>query len=55
MILPNIDTKKTYEAMKRGEWPEPNPEVKAAWERLKNLDFSGDSEESKPDTEATDG
>lgn len=45
MILPNIDTKKTYEAMKKGGWPKPNPEVKSAWDRLKNLDFSADKKD----------
>ena len=34
MILMDVDTKPTYEAMKRGEWPEPNPEVVAAQEAL---------------------
>lgn len=34
MILLDVDTKPTYEAMKRGEWPEPNPEVVAAHEAL---------------------
>lgn len=34
MILLNVDTKPTYEAMKRGEWPEPNPEVVAAHKAL---------------------
>jgi len=27
MIELNVDTKPTYEAMKRGGWPEPNSEV----------------------------
>ena len=39
MILPNVDTRPTYEAMKRGEWPKPNPEVAAAWRRLRNLEL----------------
>ena len=34
MILLSVDTGPTYEAMKRGEWPEPNPEVVAAQEAL---------------------
>lgn len=44
MILPNVDTKPTYEAMKRGEWPEPNPEVVAAHEAL-NIIVNGEEEE----------
>lgn len=47
MILPNVDTKPTYEAMKRGEWPEPNPEVVAAHEALNRTV----SAEAKPATE----
>ena len=34
MIPLSVDTGPTYEAMKRGEWPEPNPEVVAAHEAL---------------------
>lgn len=45
MILPDVDTKKTYEAMKRGEWPEPNPEVEAAWERLHKLNAGENPDE----------
>ena len=46
MILSGIDTHPTWEAMKRGEWPEPNPQVKDAWEKLARLDF-GESEASE--------
>ena len=34
MILPGIDCTEQYEAMKRGEWPEPHPEVVAAHKAL---------------------
>ena len=34
MTLLNVDSGPTYEAMKRGEWPEPNPEVVAAHKAL---------------------
>jgi len=39
VILPDVDTSPTYEAMKRGEWPEPNPQVAEAWRRLRSLEF----------------
>jgi hypothetical protein len=39
VILPDVDTSPTFEAMKRGEWPEPNPEVAEAWRRLRSLEF----------------
>lgn len=47
MILMNVDTKPTYEAMKRGEWPEPNPEVVAAHKALNIV------VESDPDAESS--
>lgn len=34
MIIRNADTKKTAEAMRRGEWPEPDPEVAAAYKGI---------------------
>ena len=34
MILVGIDCTEQYEAMKRGEWPEPHPEVVAAHRAL---------------------
>ena len=35
MIIRNANTAKTLEAMKRGEWPEPDPEVEKAYEGIK--------------------
>ena len=52
MILMDVDTKPTYEAMKRGERPEPNPEVVAAHEALNVVvEAAPESERSlaKPD------
>jgi hypothetical protein len=34
MILTGIDCSEQYEAMKRGEWPEPHPAVVAAHRAL---------------------
>ena len=34
MILPGIDCTEQHEAMRRGEWPEPHPEVVAAHRAL---------------------
>ena len=51
MILPHVDTRPTYEAMKRGEWPEPNPQVAAAWRRLRNLDLSAEQDRDQKEQE----
>ena len=52
MILPDVDTSPTYEAMKRGEWPEPNPQVAEAWRRLRRLEFPvGEGEKGEPQRE----
>lgn len=53
MILPDVDTSPTFEAMKRGEWPEPNPQVAEAWRRLRRLEFSFG--ETEKDEEERDG
>jgi hypothetical protein len=45
VILPDVDTSPTYEAMKRGEWPDPNPQVAEAWRRLRSLEFPVGNEE----------
>ena len=48
VILPDVYTSPTYEAMKRGEWPEPNPQVAEAWRRLRSLEFPvGEGEKRK--------
>jgi|LakMenEpi03Aug12_release.lakeMendotaPanAssembly.Ray.scaffolds.fasta_scaffold4345958_1 hypothetical protein len=52
MILPNVDTTPTYEAMLRGEWPEPNPEVVAAHKALNieviDVETEGAAEGERP-------
>jgi hypothetical protein len=50
VILPHVDTRPTYEAMRRGEWPEPSPQVAAAWARLRRMEF-GEQEAKVSDDE----
>lgn len=47
MILVGIDCTEQYEAMKRGEWPEPYPEVVAAHRRLTMIVERTESDESE--------
>ena len=50
MILTGIDCTEQYEAMKRGEWPEPHPAVVAAHRALEIRVISGAEEvDDRPD------
>jgi hypothetical protein len=55
VILPHVDTRPTYEAMKRGEWPEPNPQVAAAWARLRRLEVGEQEAEGSDDEQESEG
>ena len=56
MILVGIDCTEQYEAMKRGEWPEPHPEVVAAHLALDvSIDVTSQEGEEGNESERGDG